>query len=114
MKKRITPFLAAAAAAIGGMFMGSPSSVTPSNHVNEGITQAPNTYNNNAQRQMAQNVNNAARHQVMQNYRAGGEGGDYGYGTYGMSPKDYGEYLLRSGRNKYNARKRKHIAKGIA
>ena len=42
MKKRITPFLAAAAA-IGGMFMGNPSSVTPSNHVNEGITQAPNT-----------------------------------------------------------------------
>ena len=28
--------------------------------------------------------------------------------------KEYGEYLMRSGRNKYNDRKRKHIAKGVA
>ena len=32
----------------------------------------------------------------------------------GMSPKEYGEYLMRTGKDKYNKRKRKHIAKGIA
>ena len=32
-------------------------------------------------------------------------------GNYGMSPKDYGEYLMRTGKDKYNLRKRKHYAK---
>ena len=32
-------------------------------------------------------------------------------GNYGMSPKDYGEYLMRTGKDKQNLRKRKHYAK---
>lgn len=37
---------------------------------------------------------------------------DYGYmNDCGMSPKEYGLYLLRSGKNKYNDRRRKHWAK---
>ena len=114
MKKIVKPFIAAAAA-MAGIFATNPSATTNVvSHVNEGIEQAPQTYNHNAQRQMARNSINQVRQHVMQNYQAGGEGGYYGYGTYGMSPKDYGEYLARSGRNKYNDRKRKHIAKGIA
>jgi hypothetical protein len=31
-------------------------------------------------------------------------------GNYGMSPKDYGEYLMRTGKDKQNLRKRKHYA----
>jgi hypothetical protein len=35
-------------------------------------------------------------------------------GKYEMPVKDYGEYLARSGKNKQNGRKRKHIAKATA
>jgi hypothetical protein len=35
-------------------------------------------------------------------------------GKYEMPVKDYGEYLMRSGKNKHNGRKRKHIAKATA
>lgn len=28
-----------------------------------------------------------------------------------MQPKDYGEYLMRTGKSKYNSRKRKQMAK---
>ena len=37
------------------------------------------------------------------------------YGNpYGMSPKEYGEYLMRTGKDKQNKRKRQKIARGIA
>jgi hypothetical protein len=32
-------------------------------------------------------------------------------GKYEMPPKDYGEYLARSGKNKQNGRKRKSLAR---
>lgn len=35
-------------------------------------------------------------------------------GKYQMPPKEYGEYLARSGKNKHNQRKRKHLAKATA
>ena len=35
-------------------------------------------------------------------------------GKYQMPPKDYGEYLARSGKNKHNLRKRKHLMKAVA
>ena len=31
-----------------------------------------------------------------------------------MSPKYYGEYLMRSGKDKYNKRRRKHWAKAFS
>jgi hypothetical protein len=40
--------------------------------------------------------------------------GDRVTGKYEMPVKDYGEYLARSGKNKHNLRKRKHIAKATA
>lgn len=36
------------------------------------------------------------------------------YGKFSMSPKEYGEYLMRSGKDKYNKRCRKHWAKALA
>lgn len=35
-------------------------------------------------------------------------------GKYEMPVKDYGEYLARSGKNKQNGRKRKHLAKAVS
>ena len=35
-------------------------------------------------------------------------------GKYEMQVKDYGEYLARSGKNKHNIRKRKHLAKAFS
>ena len=115
MKKNLFRGLTAAAcAAVAGLFAGNPAATTPVNPVNEGIQQAPTNYKNNAQRQMAQNNINQVRQHIAQNYTVGGGGMGYGPGSWGMSPKEYGEYLMRSGRDKYNDRKRKHIAKGVS
>ena len=35
-------------------------------------------------------------------------------GKFEMPPKDYGEYLAHSGKNKLNIRKRKHLAKAFS
>jgi len=35
-------------------------------------------------------------------------------GKYEMPVNDYGEYLARSGKNKQNGRKRKHLAKALS
>ena len=35
-------------------------------------------------------------------------------GKYQMEPKDYGEYLMRSGKNKHNTLRRKQRARAIA
>lgn len=40
--------------------------------------------------------------------------GDRVYGKYTMTPKEYGEYLMRTGKDKYNKRRRKHWAKAWA
>ena len=40
--------------------------------------------------------------------------GDRVYGKFTMTPKEYGEYLMRSGKDKYNKRRRKHWAKACA
>ena len=40
--------------------------------------------------------------------------GDRVYGKFTMTPKEYGEYLMRTGKNKQNARKAKHYAKAWA
>jgi hypothetical protein len=40
--------------------------------------------------------------------------GDRIYGKYTMTPKEYGEYLMRTGKDKYNKRRRKHWAKAWA
>lgn len=36
------------------------------------------------------------------------------YGKLSMTPKEYGEYLMRSGKDKYNKRRHKHWAKAFA
>ena len=35
-------------------------------------------------------------------------------GKYEMFPKEYGEYLMRSGKRQQNVRKRKHLAKAFS
>jgi hypothetical protein len=35
-------------------------------------------------------------------------------GKFTMPVNDYGEYLMRSGKNKQNSRKRKHLAKAFS
>ena len=40
--------------------------------------------------------------------------GDRVYGKFSMTPKEYGEYLMRSGKDKYNKRRRKHWAKAFS
>lgn len=40
--------------------------------------------------------------------------GERVYGKFSMTPKEYGEYLMRSGKDKYNKRRRKHWAKAFA
>ena len=40
--------------------------------------------------------------------------GERVYGKFCMTPKEYGEYLMRSGKDKYNKRRRKHLAKAFS
>lgn len=40
--------------------------------------------------------------------------GERVYGKFSMTPKEYGEYLMRTGKDKYNKRRRKHWAKAFA
>ena len=47
---------------------------------------------------------------IMNPYVPFGGGGLLG-SNYGMTPKEYGEYLMRTGKDKYNKRCRKHWAK---
>jgi len=76
--------------------------------------QAPQRYLNQ-QGQQAQRANPGQTvQQYLQNPTIPGGGGLRIAGNYSMSPKEYGEYLMRTGKDKYNKRKRKHIAKGIA
>jgi len=50
---------------------------------------------------------------IMNPYVPFGGGGLLG-SNYGMSPKEYGEYLMRTGKDKQNKRRRKHWAKAIS
>lgn len=61
-----------------------------------------------AQRMASQSVRSNG---IMNLYMPYGGGGYLYYGSYSMTPKQYGEYLMRTGKDKYNKRCRKHWAK---
>ena len=120
MKKKILTALAAGAAAVAGGLISSPSGqqlmeqAASQAQGQQITTQAQQRYNNNGQQQAQNRLPIQHVQQILSNPYAPMGGGHY-YGTYyGMSPKEYGEYLMRTGKDKYNKRKRKHIAKGFA
>lgn len=105
------------AAALGMLASPSGQQVTEqtARHLNEGAQveqKAPNR-SVNQQQQQAQN-----RTQGTVNHRFINSNMPYFPGTVtiddGIPPKVYGEWLMRTGKDKYNKRCRKHIAKGIA
>ncbi len=121
MKKRsklLTALAAAGAASLG--MVSSPSGQQIAEQVAQTgpqvVQQAPQRYlNGQQQSQQAQRANPGQTvQQYLSNPYAPGGSGLRLVGNFGMSPKDYGEYLMSSGKDKYNKRKRKHIAKGIA
>ena len=108
MRKKILTALAAGAAAIAGGLVSSPSG---QQLMEQAASQAQG-------QQVTAQAQNRLPGQTVQQYLSNpyapmGGGRYYGNG-YGMSPKEYGEYLMRTGKDKYNKRKRKHIAKGFA
>lgn len=120
MKKKFLTALAAGASAIAGGLVSSPSGQqlmeqAASQAQGQQVTaQAPQRYNNNSQQQAQNRLPGQTVQQYLSNPYAPMGGGRYNGNGYGMSPKEYGEYLMRTGKDKYNKRKRKHIAKGFA
>ena len=120
MRKKFLTALAAGAAAIAGGLVSSPSGQqlmeqAASQAQGQQVTaQAPQRYNNNSQQQAQNRLPVQTVQQYLSNPYAPMGGGRYYGNGYGMSPKEYGEYLMRTGKDKYNKRKRKHIAKGFA
>ena len=115
MKKKslMSAMLAGAAAVMGGL-ISSPAgqqviSQTAQSNSPQIEQKAP------AQRSVNQGQQATSRTpaKVVRNY-ANKPYGPFGAhlfaGNYGMSPKDYGEYLMRTGKDKQNLRKRKHYA----
>lgn len=116
MKRKIITALAAGAAAVGGMMTG-PSGQQIMEQMAQQTEQTQIEQKAPSQQrvtQQAQNQQQRTTNQVIRNYLPAGGSGLFLAGNYGISPKDYGEYLLRTGKNKQNDRKRKHIAKGFA
>lgn len=117
MKRKIITALAAGAAAVGGMMTGpSGQQIMEQMAQQTEQTQIEQKAPSQQQRvtQQAQNQQQRTTNQVIRNYLPAGGSGLFLSGNFGISPKDYGEYLLRTGKNKQNDRKRKHIAKGFA
>ena len=115
MKNKAMTALAAVAAAAAGI-MSSPSGQEVATQVAEGtsIQQAAPSQNVNGNQNNAVNQNDNAR-TAQYAYRNPfvGFGGNYlgGYRDCVLSPKEYGLYLARSGKNKQNTLKSKHYAK---
>lgn len=115
MKNKAMTALAAVAAAAAGI-MSSPSGQEVATQVVEGtsIQQAAPSQNVNGNQNNAVNQNDNAR-TAQYAYRNTfvGSGGIFipDYRDCGLSPKEYGLYLARSGKNKQNTLKRRHYAK---
>lgn len=115
MKNKAMTALAAVAAAAAGI-MSSPSGQEVATQVAEGtsIQQASPSQNVNGNQNNAVNQNDNAR-TAQYAYRNPfvGSGGIYipDYRDCGLSPKEYGLYLARSGKNKQNILKSRHYAK---
>ncbi len=114
MSKKVLSMLAAGAAAIAGGLISSPSGQQMVEQVAQNgpqvVQQAPTQRVANQSQQAQSRMPGKTVQQVLSNPYAPLGGIRYG-GGYGMSPKDYGEYLMATGKDKYNKRCRKHWAK---
>lgn len=104
------------AAALGMIASPTGQQVTDqaARHLNEGAKVEQKAPNRSVSQQ--QQVQNKTRGQIQQRvvnnnlpYFPGNV-----YTGQGIPPKEYGEWLMRTDKDKYNKRCRKHIAKGIA
>lgn len=110
-KKLMMGVAAAALGAVGGL--GPTSMETAQTIVEVNQTTVQQAQGQRAQanqgQQNAVSQQKTAQSGTQQNYLPYN---DYVYvNDCGLSPKEYGLYLLRSGKNKYNDRRRKHWAK---
>lgn len=112
-KKLMMGMAAAALGMVGGL---GPTAVETAQTIAQSETvveaQAPQRNVNQGQSQNAIAQNKTAQSGIQQNYLPYSDRAYYSQP--GLTPKEYGLYLLRSGKNKYNDRKRKHYAKAWA
>lgn len=113
MKKSLANTLMLGAAALMGGLASSPSGqqvidqqVNGGGNAQQVRTASQRVVNNNGQQQ-------TARYGMRSYYNPYLPFGGFGYvgRSGGIPPKEYGEYLMRTGKDKQNARKRKHYAK---
>ena len=115
-KKHSLGMIAGAVAAVGAGLLASPSAQQV---VTTETQQAQQTQvvQSQQQRQQARMGQQQAQQQQVRTitssqafYLPWRPGYDRVYGKFTLTPREYGEYLARSGKNKYNGRRRKHFA----
>lgn len=118
MKKKSMLATMAGAAAIGLGMVSAPSTqqvieqtVQNGNQVTVQQQQANQQRNVRSQQQAQQRTSQNYRSNSLTNPYAPTGGGLEYVSSYSMTPKEYGEYLMRTGKDKYNKRCRKHWAK---
>lgn len=118
--KKLASLIAAGVAAITGGIVSSPSgqqlmeqAANANRNVQTIEQKAPTQRFVNNQQQAQNRLPGQTVQQYLSNPYAPLGGARYG-NPYGMSPKEYGEYLMRTGKDKQNKRKRQKIARGIA
>ncbi len=112
-KKRLFPAMMAAGAAIIAGLSASPSGQQVAQQaINQAkvVEQQANRAVNQGQQMQARSQTPVQRVAVQNPYAPGGD--RFIISSYGMSPKEYGQYLQASGRDKYNKRKRMQYRKG--
>lgn len=102
---------AAALAAVGGLGPTAMETAQTIAEVNQTTVQQAQGQRAQANQGQQNAVSQRASQNVIQQKYTEPLHPDYYYANSGMSPKEYGLYLLRSGKNKYNDRRRKHWAK---
>lgn len=118
MKKKSMLATMAGAAAIGLGMVSAPSTqqvieqtVQNGNQVTVQQQQANQQRNVRSQQQAQQRTSQNYRANSLTNPYAPTGGGLEYVSSYSMTPKEYGEYLMRTGKDKHNKRCRKHWAK---
>ena len=117
-KKGMAALATTAMAAIGAIGLGTMSSPSGQEVVNamqntQVVQKAPQTKKARANQQQTQQQQQRVVVSSQAVYLPWRDG-DRVYGKFCMTPKEYGEYLMRSGKNKYNNRRRKHWEKAFS
>lgn len=109
-KKIAMGVAAAALGALGGLGPTAVETAQTMVEVNQTTIQQAQGQRAQANQGQQTAVSQRAQQNMIQQKYTEPSHGHY-YLDAGLSPKEYGLYLLRSGKNKYNDRKRKHYAK---